>query len=284
MLGTVTVFLFFLLLVWGNVVAGLGVGLACPDWPLCHGKIIPPLQFDIYMEWMHRNIGLVATVFLFALCYKRFRNYSGAARSIPVIAILLLLFQVALGGIVVLLELPVDFTTLHFANALIIFALVFYLAFFDGKEKKPSFSVQGPSSLFFIVGLMVFCQAVLGAYVRHSGAGLACPDFPKCLGYWIPPQLSGIVLVHFLHRILAYLILISAGILYALSYFSPSLSANRSKISVLLGLIFLQIILGVSVIHSKLFFLTTALHLSIALLILSTLLYAWFQETKENRV
>ena len=284
MLGKITVFLFFLLLIWGNLVAGLGVGLACPDWPLCHGKIIPPPRFDIYMEWMHRNIGLVATIFLFILSYKRFRNYPGSARSIPVITIFLLLFQIVLGGIVVLWELPVDFTTVHFANALIIFALVFYMAFFDGKEKMPSFSIEGPSSLFVILGLMVFCQAVLGAYVRHSGAGLACPDFPECLGYWIPPQLSGIVLVHFSHRILAYLILISVAILYALSYFSSGLSANRSKISVLLGLIFLQIILGVSVIHSKLFFLTTALHLSIALLILSTVLYAWFQETKENRV
>ncbi len=284
MLGKITVFLFFLLLIWGNIVAGLGVGLACPDWPLCHGKIIPPLQFDIYMEWMHRNIGLVSTIFLFILSYKRFRNYSDSARSIPVITILLLLFQIVLGGIVVLLELPVDFTTVHFANALILFALVFYMAFFDGKEKMPSFSIEGFSLLFVILGLMVFCQAVLGAYVRHSGAGLACPDFPKCLGYWIPPQLSGMVLVHFSHRILAYLILITVAIPYALSYFSSGLRAKRSKISILLALILVQIILGVSVIHSKLFFLTTALHLSIALLILSTVLYTWFQEMKENRV
>jgi heme A synthase len=284
MLGKVTVFLFFLLLIWGNLVAGLGVGLACPDWPLCHGKIIPPPRFDIYMEWMHRNIGLVATIFLFILSYKRFRNYPGSARSIPVITIFLLLSQIVLGGIVVLLELPVDFTTVHFANALLIFALVFYMAFFDGKEKMPSFSIEGFNLPFVILGLMVFCQAVLGAYVRHSGAGLACPDFPKCLGFWVPPELSGTVLAHFSHRILAYLIFITVAIFYALSYFSPGLRANRSKISILLGLIFLQLILGISVIHSKLFFLTAALHLSIALLILSTVLYAWFQEMKENRV
>ncbi len=284
MLGKITVFLFFLLLIWGNVVAGLGVGLACPDWPLCHGKVIPPLQFDIFMEWMHRNIGLVATIFLFILSYKRFRNYSGSARPIPVITILLLLFQIVLGGIVVLMELPVDFTTVHFANALIIFSLVFYMAFFDGKEKKPSFSIEGFSSLFVILGLMVFCQAVLGAYVRHSGGGLACPDFPKCLGFWIPPELSGTVLTHFSHRLFAYLIFTTVAILFAFSYFDSRLSANRLRISILLGLVLFQIILGVSVIDSKLFFLTTALHLSIALLILSTVLYTWFQEMKENRV
>jgi heme A synthase len=42
MLGRVTVGLLFLLLVWGNLVAGLKAGLACPDWPLCHGKVLPP--------------------------------------------------------------------------------------------------------------------------------------------------------------------------------------------------------------------------------------------------
>lgn len=284
MLGKLTVSLFFLLLIWGNVVAGLGVGLACPDWPLCHGKVIPPLQFDIFMEWMHRNIGLVATIFLFILSYKRFRNYSGSARSIPVITILLLLFQIVLGGIVVLMKLPVDFTTVHFANALVIFALVFYMAFFDGKSDNPLFSTEGVNSIFVILVLMVFCQAVLGAYVRHSGAGLACPDFPKCLGFWIPPELSGVVLTHFLHRILAYIIFIIVVILYACSRFSSGLEAYRSRISILLGLVLFQIILGISVVYSKLFFLATALHLSIALLILSILLHTWFQEMKENRV
>ncbi len=284
MLGKLTVSLFFLLMIWGNVVAGLGVGLACPDWPLCHGRVIPPLQFDIYMEWMHRNIGLVATIFLFILSYKRFRNYSDSARSIPVITILLLLFQIVLGGVVVLLELPVDLTTVHFGNALIIFALVFYMAFFDGKGKKPLFSIEGLSLVFVFLGLMVFCQAVLGAYVRHSGAGLACPDFPKCLGYWIPPELSGTVLTHFLHRVLAYIILITVAIIYACSYFGSWLEAHRPTVSILVGLVLFQIILGISIIHSKLFFLTTALHLSIALIILSTVLYAWFQEMNENRV
>ena len=33
---------------------------------------------------------------------------------------------------------------------------------------------------------MVYFQAALGAYVRHLEAGQACPDFPKCLGRWVP--------------------------------------------------------------------------------------------------
>ena len=47
MLGKATVGLLFLLLVWGNLVAGLKAGLACPDWPLCHGKVLPPFRVAI---------------------------------------------------------------------------------------------------------------------------------------------------------------------------------------------------------------------------------------------
>jgi heme A synthase len=127
---------------------------------------------------------------------------------------------------------------------------------------------------------MVFCQAVLGAYVRHSKAGLACPDFPTCLGYWIPPELSGTVLVHFLHRSFAYLIFITVFLLYVFSLSNSKLSYNRRRVLVLLALILLQILLGVGVVHSKLYFLVTAFHLAVALFILSMVLYIWFQEMR----
>src|SRR3990172_8410625 len=255
MLGKIAVSLLFLLLVWGNIVAGLKVGLACPDWPLCHGKVLPP-----------------------------FRSYTGVARLTPILTVLLLLFQIILGGVVVLLKLPVDLTTFHFSIALIIFSLTFYMAFFNGMEKKPVFSIADYSGLFFLIALLVFTQAVLGAYVRHSEAGLACPDFPKCLGYWVPPGLSGIVLTHFSHRSLAYIIFFAAVLLYGLSFINSELNYKRSKILILILLIILQIIVGVSVIHSKLYFLTTAFHLAIAISILSIVLYIWFQGMVEKRV
>ncbi len=284
MIAKIALVLLFILLVWGNLVAGLKAGLACPDWPLCHGEVIPPFRWDIYVEFTHRLIGGITSIFIIVLCYQRFKAYIGAIKTIPLLVVILLIFQIVLGGIVVIMELPVDLTTFHFANAIVIFALVVYMVFFDGDHNKPMFTISGYKGVFFFLSLLIFAQAVLGAYVRHSSSGLACPDFPTCLGYWIPPEISGIVLNHFAHRGLAYLLTIIVAVLLIASYSSSSLQKYRGKLSLLIGLIVLQIILGVAVVLTKLNFAVTAFHLFIGLLILTTALYAWFQGMRESSV
>ncbi len=284
MIAKIALTLLFLLLIWGNLVAGLKAGLACPDWPLCHGRVLPPFRWDIYMEFMHRVIGGVTSVFIVILAYQRVRSYIGAVKAVPVITVLLLIFQIILGGIVVLLELPVDLTTFHFANAMVIFLLVLYMVSFDGVEQKTLFSIDGYKGVFFLLAMLVTCQAVLGAYVRHSDAGLACPDFPTCLGYWVPPELSGIILNHFAHRALAYIITAIVLLLLLFSYTQKGLQKYRNEILVILGLIIVQVLLGVLVVSSKLHFLIIALHLLVALFILTAAFYTWFRGMRESSV
>jgi len=280
MLGRVTVGLLFLLLVWGNLVAGLKAGLACPDWPLCHGKVLPPFRWDIYMEFGHRVIAAVASVFLVALAARRYKRYDGAARAIPVLALLLLLAEIGMGGAVVLLETPVHLTTVHFMTGVLVFLLAFYMTMFDGERERPAFVFRGPAALFLSVVALVYSQSALGAYVRHLEAGLACPDFPTCLGKWVPPHFAGAVLTHFSHRMLGYLVLLTAISLYLFVSRDPRQRGNRPLALAFLVLVAAQVGVGALVVLSGLNYLATGLHLAVALGMLSILAGLWARSAR----
>ncbi len=283
MLGRVTVGLLFLLLVWGNMVAGLKAGLACPDWPLCHGKVLPPFRWDIYMEFLHRVIAGIASLSLLALSFRRYRAYRGSARAVPIVAILILALEIAMGGAVVLLETPVQLTTVHFMTGLLVFLLAFYMMTFDGVTEPPSFAFRGTSALFLSLLALVYFQAALGAYVRHLEAGLACPDFPTCLGRWFPSFLDRGVLAHYSHRVMGYMILLTAVALYLSVRRDPRQRENRPLAATLLFLTAVQVGVGALVVLSKLQFLATALHLAVALGILSVLGHLWIHAVRAER-
>ncbi len=278
MLGRITVALFFFLLVWGNLVAGLKAGLACPDWPLCHGKILPPMRWDITMEFLHRVIAACAGAALLALSYFRYRDYRGGARTVPVLAVSLLAAEIAMGGAVVLLELPVQLTTVHFITGLIVFLLVYYMNAFDGVATPPSFSIKGYPGLFLGMGSLVFLLAAMGAYVRHAGAGLSLPDWPTSLGGLVPAVLADGVLLQFSHRVLAAFVCLTIVALWAATALDDHLRRHRRMAGALVLLILAQVIVGGVVVLSRLNFLTTALHLAVALGMLMMLCRMWIRE------
>ncbi len=278
MLGRITVGLFFLLLIWGNLVAGLKAGLACPDWPLCHGKVLPPFRVDIYMEFLHRVIAAVAGVFLLALSYRRYRAYRGGAKAVPLLAVGLLLAEIVMGGMVVLLQLPVQLTTVHFTAGLFVFLLAYYMMSFDGVAKPASFSLRGYPGLFFGMGALVFLLAAMGAYVRHAGAGLSLPDWPTSLGGLVPGVLADGVLIQFSHRVLAALVALTIVALWAATALDDHLRKHRRMAGGLVLMILAQVAVGGAVVLTRLYFLSTALHLAVALGMLMMLARMWVRE------
>jgi heme A synthase len=114
----------FALIVVGGVVRTTASGDACPDWPLCYGQIIPPFQLRIWIEWTHRLVtslvytSVLALVIWVSLRYRADRLIFRGAW----LAFFLLIFQIVLGGLVVILQLPPALVGIHLANALLIFA------------------------------------------------------------------------------------------------------------------------------------------------------------------
>ncbi len=199
----------FLLIVVGGIVRVTGSGLGCPDWPLCYGQIIPPLQFASIIEYSHRLTASLTSPLIVATTLVAWLRYKKAAWVFwpSVASLVLLLVQVLLGGLTVVMELPPTIVAVHLANALLILALqvlVMVGAFriHQRSDEAPSFSLADPlARLAASTTATVFLLLVSGALVTSTGADTACAGWPLCDGGIWPAGLLG--QIHMLHRFIA---------------------------------------------------------------------------------
>src|SRR5438105_4183457 len=111
---------------WGGIVRVSGSGLGCPDWPLCHGQLLPSLEPATLIEWTHRMLATVAGLTIAALALWTLLRYRGDKRALVFVGAAVVLFwlQAILGAITVLLELPDTWVTIHLANAELLLAVL----------------------------------------------------------------------------------------------------------------------------------------------------------------
>ncbi len=262
----------FLLIIWGGVVRNFDAGLACPDWPLCHGKVIPPLDPLVLIEWGHRLLAAVVGLLTLVVSFS-YRKKFGFIAFLP---LLLVIFQALLGGATVKGMLHPKWVSLHLAFGLLYFASLLWILL---EARQASFQRKWSGGWLFCLfaTLLVYGQAVLGGGVASSGAGLACPDFPTCYGAWLP-ELKGGVALQFFHRVGAFLVTLVSVLLFWFSYlFNGVNGVNgwgydfRKMSFLILILTFIQVGLGISNVIFRLPEFLSILHL-----VFATLLFANF--------
>ena len=253
----------FCLIVVGALVRANDAGLACPDWPLCYGEFVPVFDLKVAFEWGHRVFAFSISVALGVLSILAWRD--SRVRGRLVLAALLLGVQIVFGGLTVLLSLAPWTVGVHLVlGNLFCVALLWIsrdLAEDFGREHEVARVGAGASALAIVAGAVLLLQMILGGWVSSHYAGLACTDFPTCNGQQLVPTLKGLVGIHVLHRLNAFLLLLVYGGL-ALLLGGGSRTARLARLGC--GLVLVQIVAGVANVLLGLPIAVTALHSGLA--------------------
>ncbi len=211
----------YLLIVMGAVVRVTGSGLGCPDWPLCYGRLFPPLEFAPLLEYTHRLVGAIVSALIVAVVgsiWLRFRHH----RRLVVLAsgvVVLLVIQIGLGAVTVLTELSPLVVLIHLGLAMLVLGALVMLAVYTGPvgggapttgdSRQPEQWV-GFRTLVLTTAAAIYALVLTGAAVRATGATWSCIGWPDCNGILLPLGVDPLVDTHLLHRFTAYTIAVLA--------------------------------------------------------------------------
>jgi cytochrome c oxidase assembly protein subunit 15 len=264
----------------GGLVTSTGSALAVPDWPLSFGTLFPRMTGGVLFEHGHRmlagTVGLL-TIGLAAWVWRV--EARGWVRWLGVAAAVAVLLQAVLGGLTVLLRLPVAIAVSHAGLAQIFFCLNVTLALVTSRgwlEAAPPVAERGRPSLRVLSAVtvvVVYLQVLLGALVRHTGAGLAIPDFPLAFGRLWPPAAAITPLVTFqlAHRLGAVVVtaLVLWTVVAALRRHGGVAPLRRPALLLVLLLAW-QIWLGAAIILTRRAVVPTTTHVVSGALVLAT--------------
>jgi cytochrome c oxidase assembly protein subunit 15 len=253
----------WLLVIAGGLVTSTGSGLSVPDWPTTYGWSMFTFPLSrwvggIVYEHGHRllasTVGMLTIALAVWIWMKDTRPW---VKALSVIALGAVVAQGMLGGITVLFKLPPPISIGHAGLAQAFFCMTVTMALATSRGWRDGYGAASPASLAADLGLrrlavmttaVVYLQILIGATIRHTGAGLAIPDFPLAFGGLVPPWdklATGPVAVHFAHRVVALVaaafIIVEAARISRRHAACPQL--NRPA-WLLVGLVCLQIALG----------------------------------------
>jgi heme o synthase len=188
----------------GVIVRATDSGLGCPDWPLCHGQLIPALDDPkAWIEWIHRTVAVIIGFEILALAILAIRDYRDRQSILwPSLgAVVLVGFQAWLGRETVRLGNSGPSVTAHLATALALVALLAYLTVRAGYPAR--IVGRGASQRFTLFAAfttaITFALLLFGSNVTATSSALVFPDWPLMGGTLFPP-ITDATAPHVLHR------------------------------------------------------------------------------------
>ena len=187
----------------GGATRVMQAGLACPDWPLCYGSLLPGRQMNlqVFLEWFHRLDAFVVGVGLMVQAGGTWWWRRELPRWVPLLSVgslLLVAVQGGLGALTVTLLLPFPVVTAHLITALILVALLSactqLLLEPSPSRTTPSqsrgwFNVVWPWVIGAVAGLAIG-QCLLGGLMATQWAAGRCLSDGQACGWLLAHRLG----------------------------------------------------------------------------------------------
>ena len=266
----------------GGVVRVTGSGLGCPDWPLCHGRVIPPFDTATLIEYSHRLSGSVLGVLVIAtvvLAWTFYRSRPWVVAS-SVFGLVMVVIAGILGGLTVLTDLAWWVRLFHLGVAESVVAAL-AVALVSGWH-SPTAAVNSTqmaepeaerfNRIVLASGAGVFLLILSGSYMVGYGAGSSCGTWPLCNGTPFPQ--GGTSAIHMGHRLLAALV----GLMVLATAFAAWARRERRPeigwAGLAIGTLFVvQVLVGAATVWEGFPPSLKAIHLSVASLLWMALAY-----------
>lgn len=233
------------LMALGSATRVMNAGLACPDWPLCYGSVLPRQQMNlqVFLEWFHRLIASSMGLFtlgLVGLAWRFRRDLPPWVPPATTIALGLVVFQGILGGLTVTELLRFDIVTAHLGTGLLFFVTLLSIGVGLQSVAQPS-AVGKLPWVGLTAAVLVYLQSILGGLVASRwalhqclGGSQLCSVMNSHIAGVLPASLGTIVLVVWAWR--------TAGLPRGLRHLSGMAA----------GLLALQVGLGVATFYLRL--------------------------------
>jgi cytochrome c oxidase assembly protein subunit 15 len=249
-----------------------------------------------WWEWIHRFLGrLIGILFLIPLIYFTFKESFKELFNLYVIFILIC-FQGFVGWYMVSSGLVNRVDVSHFrlsAHLLIAFFIISLILwnYFNLKIKR-NFTAKLNFSIPFIFLFLIFCQILTGAFVSGMDAGQIYnswplmgssffPDDNKIINIFKLSAFSDPSLVQFMHRNLAYLILVFY-LFTLINIYKKKLVNLYFAINLVGLLLIVQILLGIFTLLYGAQILLASMHQISSIFLVSSSVYLLYLNTKTN--
>lgn len=255
-LAWVTAFLTLDLIMFGAFTRLTDSGLGCPDWPGCYGHSNPlsagePIRAaetamptgpvtmtKAWIEMLHRYFAMgvgFLIIILTVQAWRRAREPGAPSPWLATAALAWVCLQGAFGAWTVTQKLQPLIVTAHLLGGVGLLGLLVWLALRESPSAQVAVGARRLLPLVALALAAVVMQIALGGWVSTNYAVLACTDFPRCQGEWVPRldfehaftlwrelgrtgqgeiiPFQALVTIHWVHRAFALVVVAAVGLL-----------------------------------------------------------------------